>query len=36
MPILGEPDPWHHDIFHADGRPYREAEVELIRQLTSR
>jgi hypothetical protein len=36
MPILGEPDPWHHDIFHPDGKPYREAEVRLIRELTSR
>jgi len=34
MPILGEPDPWHHDIFRADGRPYRDAEVVLIRQVT--
>jgi hypothetical protein len=34
MPILGEPEPWHHDIFHADGRPYREDEVKFIRQLT--
>jgi hypothetical protein len=34
MPILGEPDLWHHEIFHADGRPYREAEVNLIRELT--
>jgi hypothetical protein len=33
-PILGEPNPWHHDIFHTDGKPYREAEVKLIRQLT--
>jgi hypothetical protein len=36
MPILGEPDPWHHEIFHTDGKPYREAEVELIRKLTGR
>jgi hypothetical protein len=36
MPILGEPDPWHHDIFHPDGRPYREEEVKLIRELTGR
>jgi hypothetical protein len=35
MPIIGEPDPWHHEIFHADGKPYREAEVKLIKQLTS-
>jgi len=34
MPILGEPDPWHHEIFHADGRPYREEEVRLIKELT--
>ena len=34
MPILGEPDPWHHEIFHADGRPYREDEVRLIKSLT--
>jgi len=36
MPLLGEPDPWHHDIFHADGKPYREEEVKLIRNLTGR
>jgi hypothetical protein len=36
MPILGEPDPWHHDIFHTDGRPYRDSEVNFIRQITSR
>ncbi|MCI0493067.1 MAG: cellulase family glycosylhydrolase, partial [Planctomycetes bacterium] len=35
-PILDEPDPWHHDIFHADGRPYRGDEVKLIRELTGR
>jgi hypothetical protein len=34
MPIIGEPKPWHHDIFHADGKPYREDEVNLIRRLT--
>jgi Cellulase (glycosyl hydrolase family 5) len=34
MPILGEPHPWHHDIFHTDGKPYREDEVALIRKLT--
>ena len=26
-----EPDPWHHDLLYADGRPYRPLEVELIR-----
>jgi hypothetical protein len=34
MPIIGEPKPWHHDIFHKDGKPYSEAEVQLIRKLT--
>jgi hypothetical protein len=34
MPILGEPDPWHHEVFRTDGSPYREAEVDFIRQLT--
>jgi hypothetical protein len=34
-PELGEPDPWHHDVFHLDGKPYRDAEVELIRKLTA-
>lgn len=34
MPILGEPDPWHHDVFRADGEPYRQEEIELIKALT--
>ncbi len=29
-----EPDPWHHDLFHPDGTPYRQEEVDLIRTLT--
>lgn len=33
-PIIGEPKLWHHDIFHTDGKPYSEAEVKLIRELT--
>jgi hypothetical protein len=36
MPIIGEPKPWHHDIFHTDGKPYRDEEVKLIRELTGR
>jgi len=28
------PDVWFHDIFYPDGRPYRPAEVDLIRRLT--
>jgi hypothetical protein len=34
FPELGEPDPWHHEIFHTDGKPYRTEEVELIKRLT--
>jgi hypothetical protein len=26
---------WHHDIFHADGKPYRQAEVEQIRDAAN-
>ncbi|HBZ71153.1 MAG TPA: hypothetical protein DEP35_16040 [Deltaproteobacteria bacterium] len=29
-----EPVVWHHDVLHADGTPYRQAEVDLIRALT--
>jgi len=28
------PDPWFHDVFHTDGRPYREDEVALLRAIT--
>jgi Beta-1,4-xylanase len=28
------PELWFHDIFHTDGKPYREKEVALIKQLT--
>ncbi|HEX8831756.1 MAG TPA: cellulase family glycosylhydrolase [Longimicrobium sp.] len=31
-----EPPVWFHDIFRADGTPYRPGEVELIRSLTRR
>lgn len=30
-----QPPVWHHDIFHADGKPYSEAEVAFIRKITS-
>jgi Cellulase (glycosyl hydrolase family 5) len=30
-----QPAVWFHDIFHADGAPYRAEEVRLIRKLTS-
>jgi hypothetical protein len=29
-----QPVVWHHDVFHADGTPYREAEIAQIRALT--
>ena len=35
-PYTGAPPVvWHHDVFHADGKPYRQAEVDQIRALTS-
>jgi len=35
-PYTGSPPVvWHHDVFHADGKPYRQAEVDQIRALTS-
>ena len=32
----GEPEVWFHDVFERDGRPWRQAEIELIRELTGR
>jgi Cellulase (glycosyl hydrolase family 5) len=34
--ILDQPTVWFHEVLHPDGKPYREAEVALIRQLTGR
>jgi Cellulase (glycosyl hydrolase family 5) len=34
--ILDQPTVWFHEVLHADGKPYREAEVKLIRELTGR
>lgn len=31
----GEPTLWHHDIFRADGTPYRKTETDYIRRLTT-
>jgi Cellulase (glycosyl hydrolase family 5) len=34
-PYIGEDPPvWFHDVFSADGKPYREREVEILRELT--
>lgn len=37
-PIADGSDPveWFHDIFHADGTPYRQDEVSLIKSLTKK
>jgi hypothetical protein len=34
----GDPVPelWQHDLFHADGKPFREEEIRLIRQMIRR
>jgi hypothetical protein len=34
--VLQEPTIWFHDVFHADGKPYRQREAEILRQLTGR
>lgn len=34
--VLIQPTIWFHDVFHADGTPYRQHEVDLIRSLTGR
>jgi hypothetical protein len=30
-----EPSVWFHEVFRADGQPYRQSEVEVIRKLTA-
>jgi hypothetical protein len=32
---LEQPTIWFHDVLHADGTAYRQAEVELIRAFTA-
>ena len=34
--ILSDPPVWFHEVFRSDGTPYRQAEVDLIRNLTSK
>jgi uncharacterized protein DUF4380/cellulase (glycosyl hydrolase family 5) len=31
-PGRGEPKVWQHDLFHANGKPYRPEEIELFRE----
>ena len=33
--VDSQPVVWHHDIFHPDGKPYRQAELDLIRATTA-
>ncbi len=32
--VLQMPPIWFHEVFYPDGKPYREREVQIIRQLT--
>jgi Cellulase (glycosyl hydrolase family 5) len=34
--IEDQPPIWFHDVFYPDGRPYRERETQLIRELTGK
>ena len=34
--ILDQPPVWFHEVLRSDGTPYRQAEVDLIRQLTGK
>ena len=34
--IKHDPPVWFHEVLHADGTPYRQAEVDLIKQLTGK
>ena len=33
--VKHEPPVWFHEVLRSDGKPYRQAEVDLIRQLTA-
>ena len=34
--IQNQPPVWFHEVLHPDGKPYRQAEADLIRQLTGK
>ena len=36
LPLLDQPTIWFHEVFHPDGKPYREREANLIHSLTGR
>jgi len=31
---IGEPDLWFHDVFRADGTPFKQTEVDFIKEIT--
>jgi hypothetical protein len=33
--VTEQPVIWFHDVFHSDGKPYRQREADIIRNLTS-
>ena len=33
---VNQPQIWFHEVFYADGKPYRQREADLIRELTGR
>lgn len=32
--VINQPPVWFHEVLRPDGKPYREAELNLIRDLT--
>ena len=36
LSVLSQPTVWFHEVFRQDDTPYRQHEVDLIRQLTGR
>lgn len=36
IPDGSEPELWFHDVFRKDGSPYKQEEVDVIKQLTSK
>jgi hypothetical protein len=34
--VLQEPTIWFHEVLYGDGKPYRQQEAKLIRELTGK
>jgi hypothetical protein len=34
--LKNQPPVWFHEVLRSDGKPYRQAEVDLIKQLTAK